>query len=166
MKFAKAAGATVIATTSSAEKSSLLKRLGADHVINYKETPLWGEQAKALTPGKSGVHHIIDVGGPATIAQSLKAIKIDGVISIVGFLGSAGTEQQPTFLECLSNLCTVRGLLVGSRLQFEDMNRAIEANDIHPVVDQKGFSLEQLPEAYQYMSSQKNLGKVVISISG
>ncbi|KAK0367684.1 zinc-binding dehydrogenase [Colletotrichum limetticola] len=164
IQFAKAAGASVIATTSSAEKIALLKRLGADHVINYKENPHWGEYAKTLTPGQSGVHHIIEVGGPATIAQSLQAIKIDGVISIIGFLGSASAEQ-PTFLDCLSNLCTVRGLLVGSRLQFEDMNRSVEANDIHPVVDQKVFSLEQLPEAYQYMSSQKNLGKVVIRIA-
>lgn len=84
LQFAKAAGATVIATTSSASKAEILKKLGADHVLNYKENPNWGEEAKKLTPGGEGVNHILEVGGPATMAQSLKAIKIDGVISIIG----------------------------------------------------------------------------------
>lgn len=163
VQFAKSAGATVIATTSSAEKAKLLKDLGADHVINYKEDKNWGETAKSLTPGKEGVTHVLEVGGPTTMAQSLKAVKIDGVISIIGFLGGM-SKDQPTFLECLNNICTVRGLLVGSRLQFEDMNRAIEVNDIHPVVDKKVFSLEQAKDAYQYMWDQKHFGKLCIKI--
>lgn len=163
VQFAKAAGAKVIATTSSAEKAATLKKLGADEVINYKENPNWGETAKGLTPGKEGVHHVVEVGGPTTMAQSLKAIKIDGIISIIGFLGGH-SKDQPTFLDCLSNICTVRGVYVGSRLQMEDMNRAIEANDIHPVIDKKVFSLEQAKEAYQYMWDQKHFGKLCIKI--
>jgi NADPH:quinone reductase-like Zn-dependent oxidoreductase len=141
-----------------------LEQLGADHIKNYHETPNWGEQAKALTSDRTGVQHIIEVGGPATIAQSPKAVAIDGVISIIGFIGGS-SKEQPTFLDCLSNLCTVRGLLVGSRMQFEDMNKAIEANNIHPVVDKQEFCLEQLKEAYQFMFDQKNLGKVTINIA-
>ncbi|KAF4540696.1 alcohol dehydrogenase [Lasiodiplodia theobromae] len=162
LQFAKAAGANVIATTSSPEKARRLKQLGADHVINYKETPNWGEAAKQLTGGR-GVDHVIEVGGPKTMAQSLKAIRIDGLISIIGFVGGECAEQ-PTFLEALSNLCTVRGLFVGSRLQFEEMNRAIEASDIHPVLDEKVFGLEQTKEAYQYMLEQKHFSKIVIRI--
>ncbi|CAN9390818.1 unnamed protein product [Alternaria alternata] len=164
IQFAKAAGAKVIATTSSNAKAKLLKQLGADHIINYRETPNWGEQAKALTSDRTGVQHIIEVGGPTTIAQSLKAVAIDGVISIIGFI-SGLSKEQPTFLDCLSNLCTVRGPLVGSRVQFEDMNKAIEANNIHPIADKQEFSLEQLKEAYQYMFDQKNFGKVTIKIA-
>lgn len=100
LQFAKAAGATVIATTSSSKKAEVLKKLGADHVINYKETPNWGEQAKSLTPGQLGINHVVEVGGPTTMAQSVKAIKIDGVISIIGFIGGF-TKEQPTFLDCL-----------------------------------------------------------------
>jgi NADPH:quinone reductase-like Zn-dependent oxidoreductase len=81
VQFAKAAGARVIATTSSAEKAEMLKKLGADHVINYKETPNWGEKAKELTSDGHGVEHVVEVGGPTTLAQSLNAIAIDGVIS-------------------------------------------------------------------------------------
>jgi NADPH:quinone reductase-like Zn-dependent oxidoreductase len=164
LQFAKAAGATVISTTSSAEKAAILKKYGADHVINYKENPNWGEQARSLTPGQEGVKHVVEVGGPTTMAQSLKAVKIDGVISIIGFIGGF-SKDQPTFLECLNNICTVRGLLVGSRAQFEDMNRAIEANDIHPVVDEKVFGLGELKEAYQYMWDQKHFGKLTIKIA-
>jgi NADPH:quinone reductase-like Zn-dependent oxidoreductase len=162
-QFAKSAGARVIATTSSSKKADLLKKLGADHIINYKEEPNWGEVAKSLTTNKEGVHHILEVGGPTTMKQSLNAIKIDGVISIIGFLGGV-SKDQPTFLDCLNHVCTVRGILVGSRLQFEDMNAAIEANDIHPVVDEKVFSLDEVKDAYQYMWDQKHFGKLCIKI--
>ena len=86
------------------------------------------------------------------MAQSLKAIRPEGVISIIGFLGGM-SKDQPSFLDCLSNVCTVRGVVVGSRLQFEKMNEAIDAGGIKPVVDEKVFALEDLKEAYQYMVS-------------
>lgn len=89
-------------------------------MINCKETPNWGEKAKELTPGGVGVKHVIEVGGPGTIAQSLKAVQFDGIISIIGFVAAA-TKEQPTFLDALMNVCTVRGLLVGSKDMFEDM---------------------------------------------
>ncbi|KAF2129264.1 hypothetical protein P153DRAFT_366683 [Dothidotthia symphoricarpi CBS 119687] len=164
VQFAKAAGARVIATTSSAEKAELLKKYGADEVINYKETPNWGEKAKSLTPGQVGVQHVIEVGGPTTMAQSLKAVAIDGVISIIGFVGGM-SKDQPTFLDCLNNICTVRGLLVGSRLQMEDMCAAIQTNDLHPVVDEKVFDLENLKDAYQYMWDQKHFGKLTVKVA-
>jgi NADPH:quinone reductase-like Zn-dependent oxidoreductase len=81
-----------ISTTSSAEKAKVFKGFGVDHVLNYKEVSDWGEKAKSLTPNNEGVTHILEVGGPATMAQSLKAIKIDSVISIIGFLG--GVDQR------------------------------------------------------------------------
>jgi NADPH:quinone reductase-like Zn-dependent oxidoreductase len=68
-------------------------------------------------------------------------------------------------LECLNNICTVRGVLVGSRLQFEAMNAAIEANDIHPVVDEKTFDLVNLKDAYQHMWDQKHFGKLTVKIA-
>ncbi|KFY85079.1 hypothetical protein V500_08735 [Pseudogymnoascus sp. VKM F-4518 (FW-2643)] len=163
VQFAKAAGAKVIATTSSAAKVEILKKLGADHVINYKETPNWGEKAKELTPGGVGVKHVIEVGGPGTIAQSLKAVQFDGIISIIGFVAAA-TKEQPTFLDALMNVCTVRGLLVGSKDMFEDMNRAIVANNIKPYIDSKVFSFKEAREAIQYMADGKHVGKVCIKI--
>lgn len=163
VQFAAAAGATVIATTSSEEKAKKLKDLGAHHVINYKSEPSWGEAAKKLTPGGLGVDHILEVGGPTTMAQSLQAIKMDGVISVIGFLGGGSSNDQPSFLDCLNRICIVRGILVGSRLQFEEMNQAIDANKIKPVVDSKIFKLEEAKEAYEYMWDRKHFGKLVIT---
>lgn len=154
LQLAKAAGARVIATTSSNEKAGKLKQLGADHVINYKEDANWGETAKKITGGK-GVQHVIEVGGPTTMRQSFNAIAIDGVISIIGFLGGAKVENPPSFLDNLNSICITRGVLVGNREQFEAMNRSIEANNIKPVINDKIFKLEEAKEAYQVRSARQ-----------
>jgi NADPH:quinone reductase-like Zn-dependent oxidoreductase len=152
LQFAKAAGARVIATTSSAAKAEMLRtKLGADHVLNYREDANWGETARGLTPGGTGVDHVIEVGGQDTLAQSLRAIKFEGVISIIGFLG--GAKPKETLLEALTHVCTIRGVYVGSRAQMEEMCAAIEVNGIVPVVDGKVFTMETAREAYEYMVS-------------
>ncbi|KID86007.1 alcohol dehydrogenase [Metarhizium guizhouense ARSEF 977] len=163
IQFAAAAGATVVATTSSNDKIDFLKELGASHVINYKEASDWGQVARDLTPGRAGFDHILEIGGPGSIAQSLKAIKLEGVITIIGFLSPSDT--QPPLMDVLNHLCTVRGIFVGSRQQFEEMNRAIDSAKIHPVVDPSIFALEDLKKAYQYQWEGKHLGKVVVKVA-
>ncbi|KAH6954149.1 hypothetical protein DER45DRAFT_309010 [Fusarium avenaceum] len=162
LQFAKAAGARVIATTSSAAKADLLKKLGADHVINYKETPNWGEEAKRLTGG-AGVEHVLEVGGAHTVTESLKAVALGGVVTIIGWIGGQG-ETGPSFPQILSSMAIVRGIVVGSREQFEAMIRVIEASNVKPVLDQHVFKLEDLKEAYNYLAEQKHFGKVAIQI--
>ncbi|KAI3325735.1 zinc-binding oxidoreductase [Xylariaceae sp. AK1471] len=161
LQFAKAAGATVIATTSTKDKEKTLKKLGADHVINYKLDENWGEIAKKMMGGV-GVDHVIEVGGADTLKHSVKAIKYEGIISIIGFLG--GAKAESTLIECLTHLFTARGVYVGSRQQMEEMVAAIEANDIHPVVDDMMFNLDEAKQAYEYQWSKKHIGKVVINI--
>ncbi|KAH7268220.1 hypothetical protein FSOLCH5_008302 [Fusarium solani] len=170
VQFAKIAGAKVIATTSSAEKSDHLKKLGADHVINYKENPNWGQLAKNLTPNGEGVSLVVEVGGASTSRQALTALKLNGLISMVGSVGafaSPGSDEatEPTFLETVISGCTVRGINCGPRVQFEEMNRAIEIHDIHPVLDARVFKLEEARQAYQHLWDQKHFGKVVIQVA-
>lgn len=148
IQFAKAAGAKNISTTCSQDKADRLKELGADHVINYKQDPNWAEKAKKLAGG-IGVQHVLEVGGPTTMKQFIEAIAIDGLISTIDFLGGGKSETQPTFLDCLTHLCTARGVMVGNRVQFEEMNNAVEANSIKPVLDKNVFNLEQTKDAYQ-----------------
>ncbi|UKZ75058.1 hypothetical protein TrVFT333_002730 [Trichoderma virens FT-333] len=162
IQFAVAAGATVVSTTSTDDKADAMKKLGASHVINYKQTPNWGEVARALTPGGLGFDHILEIGGAASVAQSLKAIKLEGVITLIGFLTSS--EKQPPLMDALNHLCIVRGIFVGSRQQFEEMNRAIDSAKIHPVVDSNLFSFEDIKKAYQHQWESKHFGKVVIKI--
>ncbi|KAI5820120.1 hypothetical protein BZA77DRAFT_127259 [Pyronema omphalodes] len=163
LQFAKAAGAFVIATTSSDEKAARLKALGADVVLNYKTTPNWGEIARQKTPRGEGVDIVIEVAGEATLPQSYQAVKIEGTIALIGFVGGAG--KTGSALEPLARVCTVRGIYVGSRTQMIDMNRCIEACGIKPVVDENVFDFDKLPEAYEFQKSQKHFGKVVVRIN-
>ena len=89
LQFAKMAGATVIATSSKDEKLERLKSFGADHLINYKKTPLWGNVVREIT-NHQGVDHVIEVGGPATLEQSMTAARIGGHISVIGILTGLG----------------------------------------------------------------------------
>src|SRR5262249_29684542 len=88
LQFAKLMGARVIATSSSDDKLERLRALGADHTINYKSTPEWGKVARALSEGH-GVDHVIEVGGAGTLAQSLRAVRVGGTISLIGVLAGA-----------------------------------------------------------------------------
>ncbi|KAK7424586.1 hypothetical protein QQZ08_008596 [Neonectria magnoliae] len=160
--FAKAGGAKVIATTSSAEKAERLKKIGADHVINYKEVQDWGEQAKALTPGGEGVDFVVEIGGGATFKQSLSAVKMDGLIAVAGLRAGVNPAEQPVLLDMFFQFCTTRIAYVGPRSQFVEMNRAIEANDIKPMVDERIFGLDIARDAFAYLESMKHFGKVCI----
>jgi len=166
LQFAKAAGAVVIATTSSEEKGAALKDMGADHVVNYKTDPSWGQTARSFTPGGRGVDHIVEVGGVRTLRQSLGAIAREGVISCVGSVSGAVSETKdlPTMLDCWLNNCIARGVSVGSRAQMEEMVAAIEANDIHPLVDERLFNLDEAKLAFEHYSQNANFGKTVISL--
>lgn len=165
VQIAKAAGAKVIATTSSSEKAKLLKKLGADHILNYNEEKEWGAKAKELTGGV-GVDHVLEVAGPRSMEQSIKAIRPDGVISIIGFIAGPPGERQPSFMDCLASMFTARGVYVGNRVQMEELCAAIDANPekMRPVIDSKTFKLEELKEAYQYMWESKHQGKIVVDI--
>jgi NADPH:quinone reductase-like Zn-dependent oxidoreductase len=73
VQLGKKLGARVISTTSSAAKAEKLRSLGADEVINYSEIPQWGDRVRELTGGR-GVDCVAEVGGPATVNQSLRAV--------------------------------------------------------------------------------------------
>lgn len=169
VQFAKAAGARVIATTSSDEKGKVLERLGADHIVNYRTRKDWGVAAKELTGGV-GVDVVVDVAGPTSLEQSVAAVRLDGLVCTMGFVGGEGEAKDgpamPSVLDCWTKLFTARGLWVGSRLHMEEMCRAIEANPekLRPVIDQRVFKLEELKEAYEYLLSGKHQGKVCITI--
>ncbi|KAJ3480675.1 hypothetical protein NLG97_g8016 [Lecanicillium saksenae] len=165
LQFAKAAGARVITTTGSKAKEETLKKLRADHVINYKETVEWRAKAREITGGV-GVDHVVEVAGPISMRQSINAIKVAGAIHITGFVGGTEDEREPSFLECLCKLFTARDMLVGNRVLLEDMCRAVEANldRLRPVVNSQVFGLENLKEAYEHLWSGKHFGKVCIQM--
>jgi NADPH:quinone reductase-like Zn-dependent oxidoreductase len=158
LQFAKAMGATVILTSSSDAKLDRARALGADHVINYKTVPEWGRAVLAVTAGR-GVDHVVELGGPGTLAQSIVAARIGGHISLIGTLtGFTGTV--PTALMMIKQV-RLQGLIVGHRRQQQDMVRAIETIGMKPVID-RTFNLEALADAFRYEESCVHFGKICV----
>ncbi len=160
LQLAKAAGCRVISTSSSADKMKRLTDLGADHVINYKETPEWGKAAFELTGGR-GVDEVVEIGGPGTMAQSIAACRPGGHISLIGVLTGISGEVPTAAL--FSRNITLSGITVGSRRMQEDMIDAIEANGIMPVLD-KSFPLDQIAAAFAHQANQQHFGKIILTI--
>jgi len=158
LQFAKAMGASVIVTSSSDEKLGRAKLLGADHVVNYRKDANWGATVCALTGGR-GVDHVVEVGGPGTLAQSIDAARIGGHISLIGVLTGIGGEV-PTFM-LMARQQKLQGLIVGSRQHQQDMIRALEATNIRPVIDQS-FELQQIGDAFRLQESGGHFGKIVL----
>jgi NADPH:quinone reductase-like Zn-dependent oxidoreductase len=157
LQFARLAGARVIATSSCDAKLARVRQLGASDGINYKSTPEWGDKARELSGG-SGVDHLVEVGGAGTIGQSLRAVRPNGRISLIGILSGGGSFNLTPIL--MKNVC-VQGIFVGSREMFEAMNRAIAIHQLRPVVD-RVFGFEDAREALRYMESAGHFGKICI----
>ncbi len=159
LQFAKLMGARVIATSSSNEKLERLRSLGAEHTINYRETPEWGKAVKALTDGK-GVDHVIEVGGPGTLPQSIDAVKIGGHISLIGIL--TGREGDIPTAKLMAKQAKLQGLIVGSRRHQIEMIDAIEATNLKPIIDRE-FPLSEIAEAFRHQESGKHFGKICLT---
>lgn len=160
LQFARLFGATVIATSSSAAKLERLKALGAAQVINYREVPDWGAQVRALTGGR-GVDHVIEVGGPATLEQSMIAARVGGHVALIGILTGLGGALS--ILPALVKQLRLQAVLVGNRRQQQDMIRALDASDLRPVID-RHFALEDIADAFRYQESNRHFGKIVLDI--
>lgn len=158
LQIAKAAGATVIATSSSDEKLERVKALGVDHVINYRTTPEWGAEAARLAGG--GVDKVVEVGGAGTLKQSIAAVGFAGEIALIGVLTREG-DTNPHGL--MFKGASIRGIFVGSKGMAERLNAFIDQHGIEPVVD-KVFPIEKARDAYAYQSSAGLFGKVAITL--
>lgn len=150
--------ARVIATTSSAEKAKRLTGLGADHVIDYRALPEWRDQVRALTGGRR-VHRVVEVGGPDTLVQSVKAVAYGGQVSMVGVLG--GAVGGLDFMTMFMSQATFRPIAIGNRRDLEDVGRAVQLHGIRPVIDSV-FSFDDAAAAWRHFADRQLFGKVVI----
>jgi NADPH:quinone reductase-like Zn-dependent oxidoreductase len=160
LQVARAAGAQVIATSSSDDKLARAKQLGATATVNYRDHPEWQKDVLALTDGR-GVDHVIEVGGAGTLARSIDAARLGGQIHQIGVLTGGGGQIDPSVP--MRKGLILRGIYVGSRQMFDAMNRAIAVNTLRPVID-RVFAFEQAADAYRHMQSQAHLGKIIIRI--
>jgi NADPH:quinone reductase-like Zn-dependent oxidoreductase len=158
LQIAKLMGATVAITSSSGEKLERARDLGADFLVNYREQQDWGSAVREWTGGR-GVDHVVEVGGPGTLGQSIEAVRVGGHISLIGVL-TGGAGEVPT-AALMAKQARLQGLIVGSRREQQDFVRALDASGIRPVVDRR-FALEQLADAFRFEMSGGHFGKIGI----
>ena len=160
LSIAKALGARVIVTSRSAEKLKRAVGLGADHGIDTTQTSDWGNAARALTGGE-GVHHVLEVGGAQTIAQSLRALRMGGTLSLIGVLSGArpDLDLRPILMQDIR----IQGVFVGSKVSFLNLLELVEQHQLTPQVDSV-FPLLDARAAFERAHSGLQFGKVVISL--
>lgn len=156
LQIARAMGARVAITSSSDEKLERAKELGAEFTVNYKEHADWGKKVFDWTDGR-GVDHVVEVGGPGTLAQSIQAVRMGGSITMIGVL--TGIRGEVPTAALASRQATLSGILVGSRRQQQDFVRALDCGLFRPVID-KVFPLEKLADAFRYEMSGGHFGKI------
>jgi NADPH:quinone reductase-like Zn-dependent oxidoreductase len=157
LQFAKAAGLRPIVISSSDRKLERARELGAVDGINYRKQPDWEKEIAKLVPG--GVDYVIEVGGAQTVPHSLKAVRIGGMIALIGIL--SGVEASISPVSILMQSVRMQGIYVGSRAMFERMNRAMELHKIKPVVD-RVFPWLEVKDALKYMQQQSHFGKICL----
>ncbi|GAA09666.1 alcohol dehydrogenase [Acetobacter tropicalis NBRC 101654] len=161
LQLAVARGAQVIIISSSDEKLSRARKLGASELINYGSTPDWDEAVNTLTHG-DGVSHVLELGGPETYPRSINSIGAGGHIAQIGML--TGFGPRPDIDRIRSTNASIDGITVGSGDHFREMNAFLTHQEIHPVID-RVFPFEQAGEAYDYLQSAEHFGKIVIDLA-
>jgi NADPH:quinone reductase-like Zn-dependent oxidoreductase len=162
LQFAKLLGARVLGTSSSDDKLRRAHSLGLNSGLNYRNNSNWATWVLEQTGGV-GADLVVEVGGAGTLAQSLKAIRIGGVIAQIGIL-SQSTEPW-VIGPILHKQVHLQGIYVGSRVNFEEMNKAITANSLQPVVDEV-FAFHYLKNALRVMELGSHFGKLAIRLEG
>jgi NADPH:quinone reductase-like Zn-dependent oxidoreductase len=159
LQIAAMHGARAIITSSSDEKLDRARAMGAWQTINYRETPDWELRVRELT-GDEGVDQVVEVGGAGTLEKSIASTRVGGHIGLIGVL--TGGQINPTLI--MRNSLRFNGIYVGSKAMFASMNRAFEAAQLEPVIDQT-VPFEQSRDAFHSMREAGHFGKLVISLS-
>ncbi len=159
LQLANLRGARVFATTRRAERAERLRALGAEAVIDSRQTPDWGAKVREATDGR-GVDLVVEIGGAGTLEQSLKAVRTGGTVGLIGVLdgNAAAVHLTSIFMQAIR----VQGILVGHREAFERMNRAIELHGLHPVVDGT-YPWTDVRTALERMAAGDHFGKICLT---
>lgn len=161
IQLAKACGATVIVTSSSDEKLARAKRIGADHLVNYRATSQWDREILSVTDGV-GVDLVLETAGAETFARSLNAVRHGGTVFTIGFL--SGAKAEVDLMTIIVKSIRVQGNNTGSAADLADAVAAIAAHAIEPVVD-KVYGIVGVQEAYETLAAGKShFGKLAIRL--
>ena len=161
LQFAKLRGARAIVLSSSDDKLERAKALGADTGINYARHPQWGALVREANGG-TGVDAVIETVGAATLGQSLEAVRMQGFIGILGWLG--GMEATLPLSTVVLKRIRIQGISVAPLEAHERMVAAIEATGMEPVID-RVYGFGQLREAFEHLAAGRHFGKLAIDFN-
>lgn len=160
LQFAVASGARVIVTSSSEDKLARAKALGARDGINYKTAPDWAQQVLRLTQGH-GADLVVDVGGKATLKQSVDSLADGGTVSVIG--GLTGYDGDISAWGLMKKAATAQTIFVGSRADYLHMLAFMKSHHVHPLIE-RVFPLEEYEAALQMMAAGQFTGKIVLTL--
>jgi NADPH:quinone reductase-like Zn-dependent oxidoreductase len=158
VQFARMHGARVVCVTSSAGKAKRLRELGAGEVIDRNQAPAWEHAVLEMTGG-DGVEHVVDAVGLPTMAKSVACGAFNARITVIGAFPAAEPVTDPFGGRYLA----IRRIAVGSRADFEAMNRAVRAHRMRPVID-RVLPFDEAVQAYRYFRDGNPFGKVVVEL--
>lgn len=159
LQFAKLMGARVLGISGTPAKLERVFELGLDAGLNYHEISDWDRWALDETGGE-GVDLVVEVGGVGTLPRSLRSIRMGGTIAQIGVL-SEPSELLPLPV-ILHKQARIRGIYVGSRRDFEEMNKAIALAQLRPV--EESFPWTEAREVLGRMEQASHFGKLVLTV--
>lgn len=159
IQFARAGGARVISVVRSSRRERAVRAAGAHDVVVASD-PIWADEIMALTD-RRGADVVIDVGGAATLAESVASAAVGGQIHLVGY--ASGHRAEIDLFDAIRHAVTLSTARGGHRASFEAMIRALSTQDIRPVIDSV-FPVEEVAAAFRHLESGGPLGKIVIDM--
>jgi NADPH:quinone reductase-like Zn-dependent oxidoreductase len=160
MQFARMMGALTIVTSSSDEKLARARAMGADVGINYRTEPEWHRAVRQAAGGR-GADLVIELGGAASLDQSLRAVRSSGTIALIGVL--SGAQAELNLGRVVTQNVRLQGVTTGSRDMFEDMVRAIERHRLEPAIDERRYSFDDTAAAIAAITAGQHFGKICIA---
>jgi NADPH:quinone reductase-like Zn-dependent oxidoreductase len=157
IQIAKHLGAIVFAITSTPEKMARAQELGADHVINYKQTD-WSRAVFAAT-GKRGVDVVVDNVGAPTWTPSIRALARGGRLVNVG--GTGGPVVEMDLRLVFRKQISILGSTMGSHQDFLEVMNLIWQGKLAPVID-RVMPLSEGRAAHEHLEKGEQFGKVVL----
>jgi len=168
IQIARDAGATTIAVTRTGAKRDELLALGAQHVIASQEED-YGAQIQKISGGR-GVRLTFDPVGGSFVEELAKAATPGGIVFVYGFLAAPAQTPFP-LVQALGKGLTLRGYSVSevtrdaailAKAKQYVFDRLADARFVPKIA--KTFPFEQTAEAYRYLESNQQVGKVVITV--
>ncbi|XXX73344.1 NAD(P)-dependent alcohol dehydrogenase [Sorangium sp. So ce134] len=160
LQIAAAHGAEVIVTSSSDDKLTRAKALGARHVV-HRATTDWVQAVYEIT-GDRGADHILEIAGGASLGRSVQAAAVHGRISVIGLL--EGLDFSGASSPLLLKRLTVQGIAAGHRRALEDLIRAVDRLGLDPVIDSV-YAFTDVPAALDHLD-RGPFGKIVVNVGG